>query len=629
MDRRARWGSAAHTPAPLRLRLPVVAATAAALVLGTVGSLAPRSAALDTPGEQTWETGVVHHVSDGDTVAVDVTWASNPALIAPPRPADPSTPTATSFCDERLDADGTMPADGDLTGCRVRMIGLQAPETPKGSTPEQCGATDATDALRSVLPKGTRVRLRSIHGDSFDREHSGGRLLRSIYYQDPTGTWVDAARAVLGAGGSMWFPFNADDPASAESDHNLEYRRTVDGAMRARRGLWAADHCGRSKPANVRMWVVSDPIGSDVRAERVVVVNDASKALDISGWSVRDSSLVWFTFPSGTVIPAGDFVRVFTGSGTSGAPTRRDFHFGGPSMVFANWDPAAGYFFGDAAYLQDAQPGYSLGNMRAWFHYPCDPADCSDPLVGKVVMGTVEYNPKGTDTAAGEYVEFRNTTKGTIGLGGYAFGRRGSQYPFPPGTTIAAGATLRLSMGAGTDTRNTLFLGRAASLLSNSGDQLTLANLDHSPVDCRAWGSFTCSGKPVSGPLVTPGSAPTSTTNPSTPTTTDPGASTGTGASSRPGAPTIVRVRSKHRRIKVRWVAPLQAGTSSVTKYRAKAYVRSGKKLKARAKCTVSASTLKCRTKKLVKRKKYVVKVRARNKAGYGPWSARVKIRAK
>ena len=51
--------------------------------------------------------------------------------------------------------------------------------------------------------------------------------------------------------------------------------------------------------------------------------------------------------------------------------------------MFANWDPAAGYFYGDGAYVYDAQPGYAYGNLRAWFTYPCDPAACGDPLVGQ------------------------------------------------------------------------------------------------------------------------------------------------------------------------------------------------------------------------------------------------------
>ena len=238
------------------------------------------------------------------------------------------------------------------------------------------------------------------------------------------------------------------------------------------------------------------------------MLNDSDAALDVSGWTVRDSSLTTFTLPVGTVIGPRDHIRIFTGSGAPGTPTPRDFHFGGPTQMFANWDPTAGYFYGDGAYVHDAQPGFAYGNLRAWFHYPCDPASCGDPLTGRVVIGAVQYDPPGTDTAAGEYIEFRNTTAAPVSLGGYAFGRQGSQYPFPPATVIPAGGTLRLSMGVGVDTADTLYLGRTASLLANSGDHLTLVNLNHAPVDCRAWGAFSCAGMPVSGALTTPAAAP-------------------------------------------------------------------------------------------------------------------------
>ncbi len=112
------------------------------------------------------------------------------------------------------------------------------------------------------------------------------------------------------------------------------------------------------------------------------MLNDSDAALDVSGWTVRDSSLTTFTLPVGTVIGPRDHIRIFTGSGAPGTPTPRDFHFGGPTQMFANWDPAAGYFYGDGAYVYDAQPGYAYGNLRAWFDYPCDPAACGDPLVG-------------------------------------------------------------------------------------------------------------------------------------------------------------------------------------------------------------------------------------------------------
>ncbi len=182
---------------------------------------------------------------------------------------------------------------------------------------------------------------------------------------------------------------------------------------------------------------------------------------------------------------------------------------------------------------------------------------------------------------------------------------------------IPAGGTLRLSMGAGVDTADTLFLGRTASLLTNAGDHLTLVNLNHAPVDCRAWGAFSCAGLPVSGPLTTPAMA----VAPAPPAAVAP--------TTRPAAPTAVRATSKSKRVTVRWSAPAPNGTKKVTKYRAKVYLSSGKSLKYRTSCTAKSRTLTCRTKKLIKGRTYVVKVQARNAKGYGAASTPVTVRVR
>lgn len=609
-----------------RRRAPLAAVLSTALAAGGL-VLTGVPAASAPPAEQTWETGFIRSVADGDTVSVDVTSARDPGFIAP------NDPAARSYCAERVAPDGTLPADdGNLGACRIRLVGIQAPEkagASGGSALEQCRASAATAALAAQLPQGTPVQLRSTSARSVENEYSGGRLARTVYYQSAGGEWVDAGRAVLAAGHAMWFPFSSSDAEKPEPTHNLEYRRLVDDAEVNQRGLWSSSYCGTSTPASVRAWVVSDPIGDDANNEYVVLRNEAASPLDVSGWTVRDSSLVTYALPFGTWIGAGDFIRVFTGSGAPGTPTARDFHFGGPSQLFANSASADGYFMGDGVYVHDAQPGYAYGNLRASFRYPCDPANCRDPLVGTVVIGAVEYNPAGSDTAAAEYLEFRNTTGAAIPLGGYAFARQGAQYPFPPGTLLPGWGTLRLSMGVGTDTAGTLFLGRTSSLLTNSGDQVALVNLNGAPVDCRAWGTKDCAGLPVSGPLtgptapVPPAVAPAA---PAPPAAAAPGVAKTSQV--RPGAPTAVRTSVKSRRITIRWVAPAANGSPRITKYQAKVYQkRSGKSLKKRATCTAKGSKLTCRTKKLTRKRTYVVVVQARTvkgAKGYGPRSAPV-----
>ncbi|MCU0284058.1 MAG: lamin tail domain-containing protein [Candidatus Nanopelagicales bacterium] len=604
-----------------RLRGTLVLAAATA-VLG--GVLPPAGAAPITPQpEQAWETGVVTKVDDGDTITVAIASGADLGFVAPPESTDPAVPSARTYCAERLGPGGAMPADGDLDGCRVRLIGIQAPEkagASGGSALEQCLASAATQALKAALPLGTTVQLRSISVRSREDDYSGGRLARTVYRQDATGQWVDVGRAVMASGTAMWFPFHVGDAEKPEYVHNLAYRQLADEAAAAGRGLWSANLCGSSTPAAVRTWVVSDPVGDDANLEHLVLANDGDAPLDVSGWTVRESSLFTYTLPTPTLIPPRDHLRVFAGPGAPGTPTARDLHMGGPSQLFTNHDATAGYFHGDGAYVYDAQPGYAYGNLRAWFHYPCHGAQCTtDPLAGRLRLGTISYDPPGADTAAGEYVDVVNASAAPVALGGYGITRQGGQIPFPPNAVLPAGATLRVSMGVGVDDATRVHLGRTASLLANAGDVVTVANLNGAVLDCRAWGSMACSGLPVSGPLQLPGS----------PTTQAPAPAPPAVASTRPGAPQAVSVKVASRRLVVRWAAPAANGSKAVTKYRTKVHAKVGTKLKLRATCTAKAKQRMCRTGKLAKRATYVVTVQARNAKGYGPASAPVLARVR
>ena len=200
--------------------------------------------------------------------------------------------------------------------------------------------------------------------------------------------------------------------------------------------------------------MVSDPIGDDANNEYVVVLNDSDAALDVSGWTVRDSSLTTYTLPAGTVIGPRDHIRIFTGAGAPGHAHAPRLPLRRAGQMFPNWDPAAGYFYGDGAYVYDAQPGYAYGNLRAWFHYPCDPAACGDRARRRVVHRHRPVRParsrhrrRRVRRVPATSPRHRSASAGTPSAG------RGAQYPFPPATTIPAGGTLRLSMGVGVDTR--------------------------------------------------------------------------------------------------------------------------------------------------------------------------------
>ena len=584
--------SAGRGPGARARGIALAAGLLVATVLGAAGSVV---SAITPEAEQTWETAVVEHVSDGDTVRVRIVSATNPEMYAPAE--------GQTYCRNRITATGALPKGG-LKGCLVRLIAIQAAETAgHGSTHlSQCGAEQAKSALAKALPVGTVVRLRSINVGSGDPKYSGGRLARSVFAPDGAGGWVDVARALYRRGLVMWFPFNTGDTEKAEYAHNLEYRRLVDEAASAKRGLWSDDLCGPSSPVSLRMWVVSDPPGADDSAgETVVIVNDAATPADLSGWTLRDSSLTWVQLPPGAVIAAKDYIYVHTGVGTPGAPKARDYYMGRENHVFANFDAADNYFYGDAAYLYDVQPGHDYGNLRAWYHYPCDPDDCWDPLVAKLTLRTVQADPPGEDKSAGEYVQIRNSSRTAIPLGGYQLRWNNDSYVFPPKATLKGKSTLRVVMGPGKDKRAVLHAGLTHPALANAGGRVELMNLNASVVDCRAWGTGTC-------PTGVPQSAA--------------GRSTKSATRSRvtkvPTAPTSVTAHLTGGRVEVHWTAPDWPGSAPIHTYRAKVYRWvTGKHVYTRS-CTTSGPTFTCTTDNLTGTGGLFVRVTAKNKHGYG-----------
>ena len=118
----------------------VVAIVAVAVAMVPLGLASPSADAITVQPEQTWERGVISSVADGDTVSVNITWAADPMFIAPPASLDPVVPSARTYCADRLNPDGSLP-NGVLRSCRVRLVGIQAPEKANasgGPGPEQC-----------------------------------------------------------------------------------------------------------------------------------------------------------------------------------------------------------------------------------------------------------------------------------------------------------------------------------------------------------------------------------------------------------------------------------------------------------------------------------------------------------
>ena len=85
MDRKD--GSDHGRVAPSVRRRIAIATTLAGLLIGSLSTAVTPSSAITPQAEQTWETGVIRSVADGDTVIVDIQTAADAAFIAPFDPA--------------------------------------------------------------------------------------------------------------------------------------------------------------------------------------------------------------------------------------------------------------------------------------------------------------------------------------------------------------------------------------------------------------------------------------------------------------------------------------------------------------------------------------------------------------
>ena len=155
-------------------------------------------------------------------------------VITACRPGSTATP-ATSVPPTVLGVNATMlrVVDGDTIDVtiggrreRVRLIGIDTPETKKPNTPVQCYGPEATAFTTSLLPVGTELHLER---DVVARDDYG-RMLAYVYI---AGDGSFANMAIIQKGFAR--PLTIA-PNSAHADEFAEAARAADAANI---GLWA------------------------------------------------------------------------------------------------------------------------------------------------------------------------------------------------------------------------------------------------------------------------------------------------------------------------------------------------------------------------------------------------------
>lgn len=295
-------------------------------------------------GESSWETGTVQAVTDGDTVEVKT-------------------------CRGVLE---------------VRQIGIQATETAKPDHLAQCGADEATNFMKKMLPIGSEVQLRATNYASSNNYQEVARPFRTIYAKDSEGQFtIDVQAKLLSAGLSLWFPNSTN-----EYFHNLAYLTLLNRAAEEKIGLWSKTLCPNDLTPldSIELWINSDSPVSNENAfgEYVLLYNKSEKEIDISKWSIRDSSLQLrdekYAFASGSKIGAGQVLTVYLGEAITNYPlTSSEISFGLKLPILQNPTTSSEKFTGDGIYLISPRTTKGGGNMRAWMHRPCIPNDCVPP----------------------------------------------------------------------------------------------------------------------------------------------------------------------------------------------------------------------------------------------------------
>lgn len=110
---------------------------------------------------------------------------------------------------------------------RVRLIGIDTPETKKPNTPVQCYGPEASDFTKHALPEGTAVLIVR------DREARDdyGRLLGYVY-RGSDGTFINLALAAAGLARPLTIAPN--------DAHAAEFVAAATAAEAADLGLWGA-----------------------------------------------------------------------------------------------------------------------------------------------------------------------------------------------------------------------------------------------------------------------------------------------------------------------------------------------------------------------------------------------------
>jgi micrococcal nuclease len=174
-------------------------------------------------------------------VVVRTAWGSHAGFPAAPPVVDPGPVESPSLPADAFAASVVRVVDGDTflasvnggRALRVRVIGVDTPETVKPNTPVRCYGPQASAFTKHLLRPGTQVRAAHEPGGDTDRY---GRQLWDVWL--PDGRFLESVLVAGGAARAYPFPPQTDHAQLLQS---LELQ-----ARSEHRGLWGRPCEGHS-----------------------------------------------------------------------------------------------------------------------------------------------------------------------------------------------------------------------------------------------------------------------------------------------------------------------------------------------------------------------------------------------
>ncbi|MCP3974002.1 MAG: hypothetical protein GY720_05860 [bacterium] len=206
--------------------------------------------------------------------------------------------------------------------------------------------------------------------------------------------------------------------------------------------------------------------------EWINITNISDNSFNLYGYLLR-SGAKQYTFPSNSTIHPGERLRLHIGSGSD---TRLKKHWGRSGGILSNDGPESiAILTYNSIILSD-------------FSWPCDP--CGP--VPDITIHDYKWDAgPGPDDPRDEWLEIKNEGSTAVDLRDWLVMDNANRYNFDSSHVLAAGAKIRIYVGSGSDSGNTLYWNQPQEILF-SNDKIQVFSPHRDLVDCTAWGNRSC-----------------------------------------------------------------------------------------------------------------------------------------